>query len=225
VGLDPADDWLPIAPAAHHLSGGVVTDLAGASAMPGLWAAGENACTGVHGANRLASNSLLEGMVFGARVAESVLSGTSGPTPTGAMRTVLGGPDEEIPGRPASRRSPVGLDPPVETGTTGSLADLGKARDRLQAAMTTGAGVVRTASSLAAAEATVAELAESWRRSTARETPAGDEVRNLLTVASALLVSAAQRSESRGAHTRADFPRTDPAWRCRLVHAGPPGRD
>ncbi len=72
AGLDPAVDWLPIAPAAHYISGGVITDLDGASALPGLWAAGEASCTGVHGANRLASNSLLEGMVFGARVAEAL---------------------------------------------------------------------------------------------------------------------------------------------------------
>jgi L-aspartate oxidase len=79
IGLDPQRDWLPIAPAAHHLSGGVVTDLWGATALPGLWAVGEVACTGVHGANRLASNSLLEGMVFGARLAERIASGLGGP--------------------------------------------------------------------------------------------------------------------------------------------------
>src|SRR3546814_10333114 len=65
VGLDPATDWLPIAPAAHYSCGGVVTDLNGATSVPGLWAAGEVACNGVMGANRLASNSLLDGMVFG----------------------------------------------------------------------------------------------------------------------------------------------------------------
>ena len=79
LGLDPARDWLPVAPAAHYLCGGVLTDLDGATALPGLWAAGEVACTGVHGANRLASNSLLEGMVFGARAVEAVLSGKEGP--------------------------------------------------------------------------------------------------------------------------------------------------
>ena len=78
IGLDPEHDWLPIAPAAHHLSGGVVTDLWGATALPGLWAVGEVACTGVHGANRLASNSLLEGMVFGARLAERIAAGGPG---------------------------------------------------------------------------------------------------------------------------------------------------
>ena len=81
AGLNPAVDWLPIAPAAHYLSGGVITDLDGASALPGLWAAGETACTGVHGANRLASNSLLEGMVFGARLAEAIEQGRDAPGP------------------------------------------------------------------------------------------------------------------------------------------------
>ncbi len=91
IGLDPSHDWLPIAPAAHYLSGGVLTDLSGATALPGLWAAGEVACTGVHGANRLASNSLLEGMVFGARLAEAIAAGTDGPSPTGAMGAFVGG--------------------------------------------------------------------------------------------------------------------------------------
>ena len=82
LGLDPLRDWLPVAPAAHYLCGGVLTDLDGATVLPGLWAAGETACTGVHGANRLASNSLLEGMVFGARAVEAVLSGKDGPGAT-----------------------------------------------------------------------------------------------------------------------------------------------
>ena len=98
AGLDPAVDWLPIAPAAHYLSGGVVTDLDGASAMAGLWAVGEVACTGVHGANRLASNSLLEGMVFGARLAEAIAAGRDGPRATGVMRALRDGPATE-PGR------------------------------------------------------------------------------------------------------------------------------
>src|SRR5271167_1015053 len=90
AGLDPSVDWLPIAPAAHYLSGGVLTDLFGASSLPGLWAAGEAACTGVHGANRLASNSLLEGMVFGARLAEAIAEGRKGPRDDGALGSALG---------------------------------------------------------------------------------------------------------------------------------------
>src|SRR5205807_2632646 len=73
----------------HYLSGGIVTDLDGASALPGLWACGEVACTGVHGANRLASNSLLEGMVFAPRVVEAIVGGKEGPAPAGALRAVL----------------------------------------------------------------------------------------------------------------------------------------
>jgi L-aspartate oxidase len=230
VGLDPAVDWLPIAPAAHHLSGGVITDLFGATALAGLWAVGETACTGVHGANRLASNSLLEGMVFGARMAEAVLSGVSSPSVTGAMRTVLGAGSEEITGRRVEGPLPVALERvavAVRGGGSvegGGAVDLGKSRDRLQLAMTAGAGVVRTASSLNGAADALGEVADAWRRSPRRETVAGDELRNLVTVASALLVSAGRREESRGSHTRADFPKTDPAWRCRLVHAGPAWR-
>ncbi len=99
AGLDPATDWLPIAPAAHYVSGGVMSDLDGASAMPGLWVAGEAACTGVHGANRLASNSLLEGMVFGARLAEAIAAGRDGPRPTGVMRALGGAAPDGIGAR------------------------------------------------------------------------------------------------------------------------------
>ena len=73
-GLDLARDLIPVRPAAHYLMGGIRTDLAGRASLGGLYAAGEAACTGVHGANRLASNSLLEGLVFGARAAQSMLS-------------------------------------------------------------------------------------------------------------------------------------------------------
>jgi L-aspartate oxidase len=223
VGLDPAVDWLPIAPAAHHLSGGVLTDLVGATALPGLWAAGETACTGVHGANRLASNSLLEGMVFGARVAEAVLAGVDGPSATGAMGAVLGGGESPIPGRPTARSLPFPGGGSSEAPPGPAGRGLAEVRARLQAAMTLGAGVVRSADSLVGAEAALAEAASAWSRSAERDGVAGQEIRNLCTVAGALLVSAAQREESRGAHTRSDFPVPERVWRCRLVHAHGPG--
>src|SRR6185369_17727767 len=89
IGLDPTKDWLPVAPAAHYLSGGVCTDLDGATTLPGLWACGEAACSGVHGANRLASNSLLDGLVFGSRTVDAIAAGKTEADETGVLRGVL----------------------------------------------------------------------------------------------------------------------------------------
>ncbi|HVF75367.1 MAG TPA: L-aspartate oxidase [Acidimicrobiales bacterium] len=193
IGLDPSRDWLPIAPAAHYLSGGIVTDLDGATEMPGLWACGEVACTGVHGANRLASNSLLEGMVFAPRVVEAILAGVDGPSPTGAMRAVL--EDEHSVLRPAL---------PVCDDSVDAVS----ARDTLQRAMTQGAGVLRSAESLGSTAKAVDQVAASC---------ADPEVHNLATVASALLAAAEAREESRGAHTRTDFPDTADDFLLRLI--------
>ena len=212
AGLDPATDWLPIAPAAHYVSGGVLTDLDGASALPGLWAAGEAACTGVHGANRLASNSLLEGMVFGARLAEAIEAGADGPRRSGAMR---GAESFDEPDGVPWRRLTGGAEPASHAGAGASSGDLSKARELLQRAMTEGAGVVRSASSLERAGAAVDEAARVAAGHLDR--PAG-ELANLAVVARALLASATARAETRGAHARAEHPGPDPAWRCRLVH-------
>jgi L-aspartate oxidase len=241
IGLDPAVEWLPIAPAAHHLSGGVVTDLWGATELPGLWAVGEAACTGVHGANRLASNSLLEGMVFGARLAEAIAEGTYGPTATGVMRDVL----EPAPANGSGSRQaaaegvriPVRRLPPTDGGGAtgpGGLpaagaaatghADLAKLCDQLQRAMTAGAGVVRSASSLDGASAAldgVERLLADRPPDPGPATAERGQLANLVAVGRALLRSARTREETRGAHARSDFPLSDPAWRCRLVHGSP----
>jgi L-aspartate oxidase len=220
VGLDPATDWLPIAPAAHYLCGGVITDLDGATAVPGLWAAGEVACSGVHGGNRLASNSLLEGMVFGFRVVEAIERGVDGPSATGAMRALLGADDRRagawpvIGGRRVTAWSP---HPWKAALADGDRPDPAKLRDRLQRAMTLGAGVLRSATSLDDTRATVAGLAAEIDTAGADDA-ATDEVRNLVDVARALLATATERTESRGAHTRSDFPaRDDEHLRLRLV--------
>jgi L-aspartate oxidase len=212
IGLDPQTDWLPIAPAAHHLSGGVVTDLWGATALPGLWAVGEVACTGVHGANRLASNSLLEGMVFGARLAERIASAHHEPEPTGALRAVLG--EAPLDGIGCLQLA----DPPRQwaTGDGSCTSDVAKLRDSLQRTMTGGAGVVRSAASLDVAAEGVAEVAIALGDRTA--SVAAGELGNLLQLADALLVSARTRTEGRGAHSRSDYPDTDPRWRLRQVH-------
>ena len=218
IGLDPQHDWLPIAPAAHHLSGGVVTDLWGATALPGLWAVGEVACTGVHGANRLASNSLLEGMVFGARLAERISSGAGAPEPSGALRAVLG--TEPIDGIGCTVLEPR----PIRRPGGDRLADVDvtKQRDILQRAMTRGAGVVRDAESLDGARAVVDDMAALLGDRAA--SAAAGELANLLELADALLASALARTESRGAHARREYPDTDPSWRRRLVHGHVPPR-
>ncbi len=226
VGLDPASTWLPVAPAAHYLSGGVVTDLDGASSLPGLWAAGEAACTGVHGANRLASNSLLEGLVFGPRVVDAIARGVDGPSPSGAMRSVLAAADGSVPGRQDDASDviggrPVHIDdaPRVEPGARQDGAALepdrvDELRGQLQRTMTFDAGVLRDASSLARARDQLATVAADLGAPT---TPAAWELANLCAVGAALVRAAAIRTESRGAHSRSDHPATEPAFRLRLV--------
>jgi L-aspartate oxidase len=201
AGLDPNTDWLPVAPAAHYLCGGIVTDLRGASSLPGLWAAGEVANNGVHGANRLASNSLLDGMVFGPRVVEAIDAGVSRPEPSGAMRCVIGGEGAPIPARRLRLDDRVDeSSPPVD-------------RTALQEAMTAHAGVLRSADSLGAAVSVVARPAAGTGRD-------WHEVRNLQTVARALISAAEAREETRGAHSRVEFPTTDDRLRLRFVFGG-----
>lgn len=224
AGLDPTRDWLPVAPAAHYLSGGVVTDLDGATSLPGLWAAGEAACTGVHGANRLASNSLLEGLVFGPRVVEAIAAGRDGARPSGAMRSVLDAEHSErtvtsaVPGRMLAVPEP----PEVPETTPGpSRAERDQLRIDLQRAMTFDAGVLRSATSLGRVAALVDSVAGRLGRPSAAD---AWELTNLCTVAAALLRAATARTESRGAHTRVDHPGTDPDLRVRLIQRRGSGR-
>jgi L-aspartate oxidase len=218
VGLDPTEEWLPVAPAAHYTCGGIVTDLHGASSLPGLWAAGEASCSGVHGANRLASNSLLEGMVFGPRAVEAIEDGVVGPSPTGAMRSVIGMdpdrpdrvPDDVIGGLLVNRPDRV---VPSAGAATGPVAER---RAEVQRTMTLEAGVLRNAESLARAAQVLDGVAAAPDGSTDAATR---ELDNLVVVGRALLAAATARVESRGAHARSDFPEPDPALRLRIVLA------
>jgi L-aspartate oxidase len=207
AGLDPATDWLPIAPAAHYTIGGVVTDLDGATDLPGLWAAGEVACTGVHGANRLASNSLLEGMVFSARVVEAIERGKDGAEATGVMAAIV----RPTGAGPLRVHSP----PRVERGS--AETDVAKLRGGLQRGMTVEAGVVRDHQSLRRARAVI----ERATPSAAPATPEEWEHQNLLTVGGAVVAAATARLETRGAHTRTDHPETSPAFQRRILVVGP----
>jgi L-aspartate oxidase len=177
AGVDPAHDQIPVAPAAHYASGGVRTDLHGRTSIARLYACGEVACTGVHGANRLASNSLLEGLVFGRRIAADIASDL---------------PDQAEPAEPA------------EESSGGAVAPAG--RLPLQRAMSRGAGVLRSAGSLAAAAAAIS-AAEPGPAGTA-----GWEAANLYTVAGALVAAATRREETRGCHWREDFPEASDEW-------------
>ncbi|GAB2573627.1 L-aspartate oxidase [Streptomyces capparidis] len=194
-GIDPVTEPVPVAPAAHYASGGVRTDLRGRTSVPGLYACGEVACTGVHGANRLASNSLLEGLVFAERIAADISGG--GPRRAG----------EPVP----------------HAGSTGALPEAA-ARYEIQRIMTTGAGVVRSAGSLAGAAAALARIAADAAEQLARDGKSAQpcvetwETANLLLVARALVAAAAAREETRGCHWREDRPeRDDTRWRRHLV--------
>jgi L-aspartate oxidase len=191
-GLDLSRDLIPVRPAAHYLMGGIRTDLDGRTSVAGLYAAGEAACTGVHGANRLASNSLLEGLVFGARAARAMLADSS------SLASTHAAPDPD----PAPKQLTATEEEHVESLIAA-----------LQASMWANAGLLREASSLrqglaalAACEATLTEIAASGR--TSRRLA---EAQALSRVAQAILVSALARTESRGAHFRSDHPRIDDA--------------
>lgn len=193
AGLDLATDRIPVSPAAHYVMGGVETDLDGRTSISGLFAAGEVACTGLHGANRLASNSLLEGLVFGARAAA-------------AMQ------DEEHPASLfAEAASPVEWD-----AAGGPVPDASAVREL----MWTTAGLVRSRRGLTHA---VARLHEWFGDVTAarREHPADRALRrvaSLVTVGYLVARAALRREESRGGHFRADAPqRDDINWRTHVA--------
>ncbi|MFK0293104.1 L-aspartate oxidase [Streptomyces sp. NPDC090442] len=193
-GIDPVTAPIPVAPAAHYASGGVRTDLHGRTTVPGLYACGEVACTGVHGANRLASNSLLEGLVFAERIAADIAAnGTAAPAPA-----------------PVETRAPLPLLAP-------------EARPAVQRIMTAGAGVLRSATSLATAADDLDHLSREAAEATAAPVPAAKapepgveawEATNLLCVARVLVAAARLREETRGCHWREDHPdRDDASWR------------
>ncbi len=209
LGLDLAKDPIPVGPAAHYLMGGIDTDVWGRSSVTGLFAAGETACTGVHGANRLASNSLLEGLVFGARAADAMLL---------APQAAALKPDRrEVGVAAADRRSETEGSsasfhrPPASHLTRQGIRELMwrdvglfRTRERLQRA------IAELDSAYAfealAMDAALASDADAWRHF------------NLLTVARLIARAALGREESRGGHFREDYPaRDDGRWKFHAI--------
>jgi len=202
AGFDPRKEQLPVTPAAHYHMGGIQTDHLGRTSLQGLWACGEVATTGIHGANRLASNSLLEGLVYAQRVAGDVRDSKSRPnTHSGNVS-----------------RLPVFL--PVCTGK--SMQSILTETRKL---MSVNVGISRSGTGLESALSKLSELTSLLSRSATGNRQSGyrdhgqvarsREVQNVLLVARLVTLAALQREESRGSHYREDFPETSPAWRRR----------
>lgn len=193
-GLNIATDRIPVRPGAHYMVGGVTVDRDGRTSLPGLWAAGEVTSSGLHGANRLASNSLLEGLVYGAHAGE------------GASRAAA-----EMPDTMAAL--------PVESSeirSSGAVLDTADIRNSLKTLMGRLVGVERDDSSLRDAVNSIDSF-RAYVMPMQFDAPEGWEVQNLLQTARMMAAAALMREESRGVHFRRDFPHpNDAAWRRRL---------
>ncbi|HTT44850.1 MAG TPA: L-aspartate oxidase [Thermoplasmata archaeon] len=199
-GLDPSRDWIPVTPVAHYMMGGVTTDLEGRTTLRGLYAAGEVASTGVHGANRLASNSLLEGLVFGERVARQLVHPVAASIP--------------LPGRM------VRLDWAAGAGK----GDLARSFEQVRDLLWENVGILRNGTNLRAALEELSALGRSVEPNDATSVPG--PVANAVLTASLIARAALTRTESRGAHYRSDFPARRPVWRRHIgiVRKPPTGR-
>ncbi|WIE78034.1 L-aspartate oxidase [Curtobacterium sp. MCSS17_016] len=198
AGFDWTREGVPVAPAAHYSMGGIATDAEGRTSLPGLLAVGEAACTGVHGANRLASNSLLEGLVFAVRAADAVAA------PRPGLLRLRGDAGLHVTSVPRAADAIRSSRPTLPGGAT-HLDDLGAVRQAVQSVMTDRVGLLRDAVGLASAR----------RELDALTAPTGGGVREhedraLLDLARLVALAAEARTESRGAHARTDHPDTDP---------------
>ena len=199
-GLDIAREPIPVRPAAHYAMGGVRTDLDGRASLAGLYAAGEAACSGVHGGNRLASNSLLEGLVFGLRAARTMANETL--------------PQHANYGRAGDPGGPAGIGRSEETPKqkNGVDEDDGRLRLEAQQLMERLVGMVREAGGLAQAVSRLQEIRSALPPPSDRHRA---ETRNIVESGLAIARAALAREESRGGHYRSDFPNRDDARFCR----------
>jgi L-aspartate oxidase len=201
-GVDLYGTGIPVVPAAHYLCGGVMTDVEGRTTLPRLYAAGEVACTGVHGANRLASNSLLEAVVFSHRAARSLIERLA--DEDGARWSAR--PRRQMPGAAPGEQSP-----PASALTVTSARESGRAhrlRAELRSLMWEHVGIVRSDQLLEQAQHDIVARKTEWASACAGTpcSPEGVELRNLLQVADLIVRCARLRSESRGLHYNVDHP-------------------
>ncbi len=192
-GLDLASDLAPVSPAAHFMMGGVKTDLWGRTSVPGLYAAGETAATGVHGANRLASNSLLEGLVFGARAGDAMMKDAPGSKKNAG----------HLPGNlaPKTWNNAEGKSAPAKAKPAVS-----EALQSLRELMWKHVGILRSGKELKAAIETLKAMPVPQSSKNGR---ADHELKNLHALGFLVARSALAREESRGSHYRSDFPYRD----------------
>jgi L-aspartate oxidase len=194
-GLDITKDAIPVRPGAHYMIGGVTVDAQGRTSLPGLWAAGEVTSSGLHGANRLASNSLLEGLVFGASAGKA------------ASQSVL---------REHSQHALFPIVSHIHLHASGTI-DIADLRNSVRSLMWRNVGVERKADRLEEAVQTTKQLA-NYVLANSFDSIEGWELQNLLTVGLMMSSSALERCESRGVHLRVDFPAIDESrWRKHLV--------
>ncbi len=198
--LDITEEMIPVSPAAHFIMGGIKTDINGATNIRSLYAAGEAACTGVHGANRLASNSLLEGLVFGSRAGEEAVKASV--------------KKEVVKGKQASLVRDLMSD--YGEGRKESRDDSDKMINSITRLMWDKVGIVRSKDGLNEALISIKELCTllNKRRQTSR---ADLELKNMITIAQLITIPAFTREGSIGAHYRSDFPNKDERWDRHLV--------
>ncbi len=215
-GFDWVKEPIPVTPAAHYFMGGIATDVEGRTSIPGVYAAGECACTGVHGANRLASNSLLEGLVFGYRAGRAAWDDESLEAPTPAQGSSRQAQTSTLPYPAVTEVSGT-----TATRATAAAVPTDELRQSLQEMMWNKVGVTRNGDTLTAAVQELVTLIAQQdavalsHTATAKSYAEGTqyiEDRNLLWLAYGVAFAASQRKESRGAHHRDDYPDASDAY-------------
>lgn len=199
-GIDMSKDYIPVAPSQHYCMGGIKTDIYGRTTVKGLYACGETACNGIHGANRLASNSLLEGLVFGQRISQEV-------------DAVI----QETGGREVFEKPSIRFEEPDRITRPNMKFNRAQAKEEIRSLMTENVGIVRSREKLTKAREIIAKY-EKLLGNMLNDSIADVELQNMVLLAALIIDGALEREESRGAHYRVDFPETDDEeWKKNII--------